>query len=58
MAKTLSQSTGKTVRIETVIDEQILGGLVIKIGSTMLDGSVAGQLEELKRISKQAVTTL
>ena len=31
------------------VDPSILGGLVVKIGDTVLDGSVAGQLQNLKQ---------
>ena len=37
------------------IDEEILGGVIIKIGSKMLDASVSGGLEKLKILSKEAI---
>src|SRR5882724_9234600 len=41
--------TGKKVRANYAQDPSILGGAVVKIGSTIYDGSVKGQLERLKQ---------
>ncbi len=40
---------GKKVRARYSLDESILGGAVVKIGSTIYDGSVNGQLERIKQ---------
>jgi F-type H+-transporting ATPase subunit delta len=40
--------TGKKVRAKYLRDPSILGGAVIKVGSTIYDGSVNGQLERLR----------
>jgi F-type H+-transporting ATPase subunit delta len=40
--------TGKKVRAEYRRDEKVLGGAVVKVGSTIYDGSVKGQLQRLK----------
>ena len=40
--------TGKKVRAEYRRDETVLGGAVVKVGSTIYDGSVKGQLQRLK----------
>lgn len=53
--KALTKSLGKKVTIEAETDENILGGVTIKIGSKMIDASVLGQLEKLKIISKNAI---
>jgi F-type H+-transporting ATPase subunit delta len=41
--------TGKKVRARYSRDESLLGGAVIKVGSTIYDGSVKGQLERIKQ---------
>ncbi len=41
--------TGKRVRASYATDRGLLGGAVIKLGSTIYDGSVRGQLEKLKQ---------
>ena len=45
----LSKLTGKTVSLNFAIDETLIGGVVTRIGSTVYDGSVKTQLEELKQ---------
>jgi len=44
----LASLTGKKVRAHYRRDEKVLGGAVIKVGSTIYDGSVKGQLQRLK----------
>ncbi len=46
--KKLKKITGKTVELEIVQNPDILGGMVIKIGNKMIDGSVANKLKNLK----------
>jgi F-type H+-transporting ATPase subunit delta len=40
--------TGKKVRARYSRDASILGGAVIRVGSTIYDGSVSGQLERIR----------
>ena len=40
--------TGKKVRAKYAKDATILGGTVVRIGSTIYDGSVKGQLEKMR----------
>lgn len=44
----LKKITGKDVDIEYVIDPSILGGIVVRVGSTIYDSSIKGQLRLLK----------
>ncbi len=39
---------GKTIRARYSTDAAVLGGAVIRVGSTIYDGSVRGQLQKLK----------
>jgi F-type H+-transporting ATPase subunit delta len=45
----LSQISGKQVRCNYSVDEDLLGGVVARIGSTVYDGSVRAQLNALKQ---------
>jgi len=45
--ETLIIATGRKVRLSFTTDESIIGGLVARIGSTIFDGSVQGQLDRL-----------
>ena len=44
----IAKSTGKKVRASYGLDPSLLGGAVVRIGSTIYDGSVKGQLEKIK----------
>jgi F-type H+-transporting ATPase subunit delta len=44
----VAQLTGKKVHAKYVRDASILGGAIVKVGSTIYDGSVAGQLERIR----------
>jgi F-type H+-transporting ATPase subunit delta len=45
----LERLTGKKIRMRFAVDERLIGGVVARIGSTVYDGSVRGQLETLSR---------
>lgn len=44
----LSARTGKRVELVVHIDPSVIGGLIVKIGDTLIDGSIRGQLAVLK----------
>lgn len=44
----IEKTTGKKVRARYGLDLSLLGGAVVRIGSTIYDGSVKGQLEKIK----------
>lgn len=44
----IERLTGKRVRARYGIDHALLGGAVVKLGSTVYDGSVRGQLQKMK----------
>ena len=44
----VAKVTGKKVRARYALDASLLGGAVIRVGSTIYDGSVQGQLERIK----------
>jgi len=46
--KTLEKLTGKDMQITYVVDANIIGGVVTRIGSTVYDGSVKTKLENLR----------
>ena len=48
LAKALSKSTGKQVEVKVVVDESVLGGLVARIGDTVIDGTVRHRLDQLR----------
>ncbi len=48
LATRLEQSTGGRSALATQIDESLLGGLVVRVGDRLIDGSVRGRLERLR----------
>lgn len=51
----LVTSTGKKVEMDLTIDPEILGGIIVRIDDTVLDGSVKHKIRKLK--NQFAVTT-
>ena len=50
IAQQLSQVIGKKVFLNSKVDPQILGGLVVRIGDKILNGSTRSKLASLRRI--------
>lgn len=50
----LQEATGYKVRLTTRVDENILGGLVVRVGDKLIDASVASQFRGIKERFKQA----
>ena len=44
----LEQMTGGRIALETDVDANLLGGLVVRVGDQLIDGSVRGRLERLR----------
>ncbi len=48
LAVALGRATGKTVEVKVVVDPSVMGGLVARIGDTVIDGTVRHRLNQLK----------
>ena len=48
LTERLQQSTGGPVELSVQVDPSLLGGLVVRIGDRLIDGSVRGRLERLR----------
>ena len=44
----LAEMTGKSVHLEKVLDPEVIGGVLVRIGDTVIDGSIRGKLETLR----------
>jgi F-type H+-transporting ATPase subunit delta len=44
----LEQMTGGRIALSTDVDEALLGGLIVRVGDRLIDGSVRGRLERLR----------
>lgn len=49
LQRELERVSGKRIRIRFAVDASLIGGAVARIGSTVYNGSVRGQLESLGR---------
>lgn len=54
LRKSLAKITGKNILLEVMIDEKLIGGLVVKIGDRIIDGSIATKLKMLEKHLKNA----
>jgi len=53
LAKTLKASVGKTVKLNATVDESLIGGLIVKVGSKMIDTSIRSKLASLQNAMKE-----
>ena len=45
---------GKAINLDTQVDADLLGGMIVKVGSTMIDSSLKTKLNRLQSIMKEA----
>lgn len=53
LAKTLKASVGKDVKMNLSVDESLIGGLIVKVGSKMIDTSIRSKLAALQNTMKE-----
>ncbi len=56
ITKLVDDHSGKKSTVETAVDETLLGGFVVEIGSKMIDASLANQLHQLQTSLKSINT--
>jgi F-type H+-transporting ATPase subunit delta len=49
ITKFFSQLTGKKIRLEQQIDKSLLGGIQVRIGDRLYDGSLKGKLSNMQK---------
>jgi len=49
IAKQLSKKLGKKVKLDSVVDASVVGGVVVRVGDTVYDNSVVGQLQQVRQ---------
>ena len=45
----LEKRTGKKILLEESVDPAVLGGMVVRVGSTIYDGSVRTQIQQIRQ---------
>ncbi|HHG90765.1 MAG TPA: F0F1 ATP synthase subunit delta [Devosia sp.] len=53
LARTLKSRLGKTVTLDTHVDPSLIGGLVVKVGSRMIDSSLKTKLGAMRIAMKE-----
>ena len=56
IVKQIEEASGQRVDAERAVDPELIGGLVLKVGSLEVDSSVRGRLERLRRELAGATT--
>lgn len=54
LIESLKSATGREIRLATSVDETLIGGLVVKVGSRMIDASLKSKLQSLRLAMKGA----
>jgi F-type H+-transporting ATPase subunit delta len=49
LGKTIGERAGRTVKLAARVDPDILGGIVVRVGNSILDASIRNRLEQLRR---------
>ncbi|MEE9178650.1 MAG: ATP synthase F1 subunit delta [Acidimicrobiia bacterium] len=49
LAAALGRATGKSVEVKVVVDESVIGGIVARVGDTVIDGSLARRVDSLRQ---------
>ena len=49
LTQSLQAMTGKTVHLTAELDPTMLGGVIVRLGDTIIDGSVRGRLQRLEQ---------
>ena len=53
LVRVLKERVGKEIKLKSTVDESLIGGLVINVGSQMIDTSIRAQLAALKNSMKE-----
>ncbi len=48
LSKSLEERTGKKIELTTEVDPSVLGGVLVRIGDNVIDGTVRGNLDRLR----------
>lgn len=49
LTSALSRTTGKDVEVKVIVDPSVIGGIVARIGDTVIDGSIARRFESVRQ---------
>lgn len=49
LSQALERQFGRPVEVKTVVDPSVVGGIVVRVGDTIIDGSIRRRLESLRQ---------
>lgn len=49
----IEKTTGKKIELRTETDKELLGGLKLRVGNTIFDGTIANQMAKMKKVLLQ-----
>ena len=52
LSAALAKATGRPVEARTIVDPSVLGGVVARVGDTVIDGSIRSRLQSLRAAMK------
>lgn len=50
LKRALAKKLGKEIDLQSSVDKSLIGGVVVRAGDTVIDGSVRGKLQELSQV--------
>ena len=53
LAKSLKSNFSKDIKINASVDESLIGGMIVKVGSRMIDTSIQAKLNSLQNVMKE-----
>ena len=53
LAKTLKANFSKDVKINATVDPRLIGGMIVKVGSRMIDTTIKAKLNSLQNVMKE-----
>jgi F-type H+-transporting ATPase subunit delta len=56
LGRTIGERAGRKVTLAAHVDPEILGGIVVRVGNSILDASIRNRLEQLRRQVAQAAS--
>ena len=49
LGETIGQRAGRNVTLAARVDPDIIGGIIVRVGNSILDASIRNRLEQLRR---------
>jgi F-type H+-transporting ATPase subunit delta len=56
IGKAIGERTGRRIELAARVDPDIIGGIVVRVGNSILDASIRSRLEKLRRTVAQGAS--